>query len=210
MTSRVDPGLAAAVLASTSPHGRLYGLPDHRYISGPDTARLIRSALRLAFPGVKFAVRTRRSTWSSAVDVDWIDGPTKSAVDAALSGFRGKDFDGMIDLEFTSDCYIDARTGTVGFARTAGSAGSGGVVPASSADVPAGADTVSFMPYIFTDRRTSAAARAAAVAALRPLYGDDFDDNDRVYIDNGDAWRHSGRGLVNDWLSRHSIGGGAA
>jgi len=153
MTSRVDPKIAAAVL-----DGGRYGT----YVGAADTARLIRSALKLAFPGVPFSVRSTSYSGGSSVWVKWTDGPSKGHVDDALSGFAGHDFDGSIDMSFSHSCYM-TRTGTVGYAGTSGTAGSMGSVPAVKNDVPYGATIVHFMPYIFTDR---------ALTGTLPDFGD--------------------------------------
>lgn len=164
MTSTVDPRLAASVLDATDGYHvstRTDGTRVH-YISPADTARLIRSALKLAFPGVPFGVRTRTYSGGSSINVRWTDGPAKARVDDALSGFVGRDFDGMIDMAFSSDCYM-TRAGTIGFARTSGTVGSRGVIPAASSPVPYGAALVIFGSYIFTDR---------ALTGTLPDFGD--------------------------------------
>ena len=144
MPSRVDPKLACSILdAATGPHGW--------YIHAADTARLIRSALKLAFPGVPFGVRSDNFSGGSSVHIRWTDGPSKAHVDEALSGFAGESFDGMIDMAFSHSCYM-TRTGTVGYAGTNGTEGSMGSVPAVKKNVPAGATVVDFMPYISCQR----------------------------------------------------------
>ena len=152
MTSHVDPRLAASILdaADAFVSTRTNGDKVH-YISPADTARLIRSALRLAFPGTKFSVRSSCYSGGSSVHVKWTDGPAKAKVDAALSGFVGRGFDGMIDMAYSSDCYM-TRAGGIGFAATHGTVGSRGVVPMDVGRVPFGAAIVTFGSYIDTDR----------------------------------------------------------
>ena len=153
MTSNVDPKVAAAILDKTtswSVSTRVDGTRVH-YICAADTARLIRSALALKFPGAKFSVRSKSYSGGSSVNVDWTDGPALSKVDDALSGFVGRGFDGMIDLGYSSDCYM-TRAGTVGFAKTGGTAGSRGTVPAMSGPIPYGAAVVIFGSYIHKSR----------------------------------------------------------
>jgi len=151
MTTRIDPKLACSIIDNpTFVAHRTTGVDVH-YIYAADTARLIRSALKLAFPGFPFTVRSQSYSGGSSVHVAWIDGPSKDRVDDALSGFAGKGFDGCIDLEYSSDCYI-TRAGTVGFARTGGTEGSHGSVPSIDAAVPPGATIVSFSSYISTQR----------------------------------------------------------
>ena len=65
------------------------------WLSGPETAKMIRRAVKESFPGVKFSVRCSRG---SAITVKWIDGPTRAAVDTVVGAYEGKTFDGMLDL----------------------------------------------------------------------------------------------------------------
>ena len=59
-----------------------------RYLTAVETAKLIRAALKEAFPGVKFSVRTDVTT----IDVRWTNGPVGSAVDAVVNPFRAREF----------------------------------------------------------------------------------------------------------------------
>ena len=43
-------------------------------------AALIKATLKVAFPGVRFSVRTGRGTGSTWIDCQWTDGPTEDAV----------------------------------------------------------------------------------------------------------------------------------
>jgi hypothetical protein len=69
------------------------------YISTTDTAKLIRTALKGAFPGSKFAVRSSKYAGGSSIDVHWENGPTTKQVEAVVGHFHGSDFDGMVDLK---------------------------------------------------------------------------------------------------------------
>lgn len=57
----------------------------------------IRRALKLAFPGIKFAVKTRYASCMSAVEVRWTDGPTVAEVRTLTDRHQYEDFDGMTD-----------------------------------------------------------------------------------------------------------------
>ena len=59
-----------------------------------ETAKIIRKELKAAFPGVKFSVKTGRSGFD-IVRVEWIDGPTRSEVDALMRKYATQGFDGM-------------------------------------------------------------------------------------------------------------------
>jgi hypothetical protein len=66
-----------------------------KYISQVETNKMMRKALKDAFPGVKFSVRGH----DSSSRVIWEDGPSEDAVNKVVQQFRGASFDGMIDLE---------------------------------------------------------------------------------------------------------------
>jgi hypothetical protein len=63
-----------------------------RCLSDVEVAKLIRKELKAAFPAVKFSVRSENS-----VRVRYTDGPTPDRVEAIVSQFEGKSFDGMTD-----------------------------------------------------------------------------------------------------------------
>lgn len=68
---------------------------DYTYTNPSDVAKLIRIELKKAFPGVKFSVKTRRY---SAVDIDYVDGPTFSDVSDIANKYERGTFDGMQDM----------------------------------------------------------------------------------------------------------------
>lgn len=120
------------------------------YLSAAETARLVRKALGKTFPETKFYVRSRTFAGGAAIDV-YYDGaeidpatgwskreadetgrirnvpkpgaPEKKAVEAIVDGFSGKGFDGMIDLGYSTDVYLDADGMPVG-GRSIGTQGS--------------------------------------------------------------------------------------
>jgi hypothetical protein len=63
--------------------------------SGASAAADIRAALKAAFGGFRFGVRTERS---GTVRVSWVDGPAIDAVDAIVGRFEDGHFDGMADI----------------------------------------------------------------------------------------------------------------
>jgi len=69
------------------------------YYSTTETAELVRTQLKEAFPGVKFGVRSKKYSGGSSIRVSWIDGPTPKEVNEVVSYFEGAVFDGMIDLK---------------------------------------------------------------------------------------------------------------
>lgn len=158
-----------AIVARSSVSERLNG-QNVIYISGTDTAKLIRFALADKFPGAKFSVR---SDYNS-VNISWVDGPSESAVDAITSRYHGGGFDGMIDMEYSSDHWL-LPDGTSVFAHTGGTKGSRGSVPraegpAEVGEIP-GAVRVSYLAkYVFNHPEISV-ERAAEIAAC----GDQLD-----------------------------------
>lgn len=82
--------------ASTSP----------RYLSVTETAKLLRAALKKAFPGVKFSVRSSSYAGGASIDVSYVDGPFEPAVKATTDLYSGATFDGMIDLKSHHDSLV--------------------------------------------------------------------------------------------------------
>ncbi|MDY7528385.1 MULTISPECIES: LPD29 domain-containing protein [unclassified Cryobacterium] len=74
------------------------------YISTKDTAKLVRAALKNAFPGVKFSVRMSTGTAVAWMNVSYSDGPTELEVRAITGHYEGRHFNGM------TDGYDDAGT----------------------------------------------------------------------------------------------------
>ncbi len=70
-----------------------------RYVSVTDTAKEIRAALKAAFPGVKFSVRSDKYAGGASIRVYYTDGPALRAVEDVAKQFAGATFDGMIDLK---------------------------------------------------------------------------------------------------------------
>lgn len=58
----------------------------------------IRRELKVAFPGVKFSVRSRSFSGGDSVDIDWNGGPTDAEVQEIARKYQCGDFDAMEDL----------------------------------------------------------------------------------------------------------------
>jgi len=80
------------------------------YESAKETAKKIRKALKAAFPGQKFSVRSKTYSMGSHVAVDYVDGPALADVKAVCKQYESAEFDGMIDLK-TTPGYTDPETG---------------------------------------------------------------------------------------------------
>lgn len=70
-----------------------------RRVSLDDTLKLMRAALKVAFPAVKFSITRSRGTGYGYVHVTWTDGPSGSKVSAITNQYEGSRFDGMTDYE---------------------------------------------------------------------------------------------------------------
>jgi len=111
------------------------------YMTTAETAKMVRTALREAFPGVKFSVRSSVYAGGSSIDVSWIDGPNARMVESVAGTFSGAYFDGMIDYKGSTKAMVD------------------GVVTQFGAD------------FIFVHRKNSAGFMASVMAAAARRYG---------------------------------------
>jgi hypothetical protein len=69
------------------------------YATAAESAALLKSTLRRAFPATKFSVRLSRGTAYGYCHVSWTDGPSQKAVREIINPFEGSTFDGMTDCE---------------------------------------------------------------------------------------------------------------
>jgi hypothetical protein len=72
---------------------------ETRYIDAAEVAKLLRAALKEAFPAVTFAVRTSKYAGGASIDVHYIDGPPIDAAERVAERYAGSYFDGMIDYK---------------------------------------------------------------------------------------------------------------
>lgn len=72
---------------------------ETKYLSCAETAKLVRAALKEAFPGVKFSVRSSVYSGGASISVRWTNGPRAKPVEKVIERFAGADFDGMQDLK---------------------------------------------------------------------------------------------------------------
>src|SRR6185503_87193 len=82
-----------------SPTGRELPHTPTRYITVTETAKLVRAALKAAFPVVKFSVTSKSYSGGASISVGWVDGPTEASVRAVTGQYQGATFDGSIDLK---------------------------------------------------------------------------------------------------------------
>lgn len=76
------------------------------YYSVTETAKFIRKALKLAWPGTKFSVRSDKYSGGASIRIAWTDGPKSSDVEHYIAGYEGRGFDGMIDMAYTKDSWL--------------------------------------------------------------------------------------------------------
>ena len=79
------------------------------YVSTTDTAKLIRRALKEAFPEIKFSVVSEKYSGGSSIRVRWTDGPSLKQVQAIAGTFQGGSFDGMTDCQGYRRHLMDGR-----------------------------------------------------------------------------------------------------
>lgn len=142
------------------------------YLSCAETAKLIRAALKKAFPATKFGVRSKTYSGGASISVSWTDGPTDREVSAITGGFAGAGFDGMIDLKYHVDHWL-MPDGCVSIAHTEGTAGSMGTIAPIREWMPhPDAKLVSFgADYVFTSREISPEYEAKCARAWDKLDG---------------------------------------
>jgi hypothetical protein len=78
----------------------------------PESAKILKAALRAAFPATAFSVRMHRGTGYGSVDVSWVDGPSETAVRELSDAFAGEGFDGMTDSTYQKDNVLPDGRGT--------------------------------------------------------------------------------------------------
>lgn len=140
------------------------------YLSCAETAKHVRNALKLAFPGVKFSVRSSNYSGGASIDVRWKDGPLTKAVESVAKAFEGKTFDGMIDMATGVEAYVDSSGRVVGHS-THGTEGSKGVIPAFD-DAPPNASRVHFgADYVFCQRDMSPETERAVKERVCKRFG---------------------------------------
>lgn len=143
------------------------------YLSVAETAKLVRAALKRAFPGVKFGVRSKSYSGGASIDVNWTDGPTAAEVKAVTSAYEGAGFDGMIDLKYHYESWL-LPDGTAVVHRSYGHSFDNATVTPEKPHPDA--RLVSFgADYIFEHRSISPALATRAVAELVARYGLPFD-----------------------------------
>lgn len=71
-----------------------------------ETAKLVRKALAKAFPGCTFSVKSSRYAGGCSIDIYYDGGPSSSDVEAIVDAYRGANFDGMVDHQYSKFCWL--------------------------------------------------------------------------------------------------------
>jgi hypothetical protein len=142
------------------------------YLTRTETAGLIRSALKLAFPCVMFSVRVRTFAGGSSCDIAWTDGPTTAQVDAVAGGCRYHRFDGMNDMGYSVSHWL-LPDGRAVIASGPGTTGSAGTHEPIENPAPAeGAKLVRMsIGYVGTRRQQSRTFLVQALDRLKRRFG---------------------------------------
>lgn len=79
------------------------------HLTVAETAKLVRQALKEAFPRVRFTVQSSKYSMGASINVAWTDGPTEADVQSVAKVFEGAAFDGMTDLATSKRHLLDGK-----------------------------------------------------------------------------------------------------
>lgn len=85
-----------------------------KHLTCAQTAAIVRKALKEAFPGVKFSVKSKTYSMGASMSVAWTDGPNIAQVEAVTNRFEGSYFDGMQDYKGSRYHMMDGEQITFG------------------------------------------------------------------------------------------------
>lgn len=74
-------------------------MSDTKYLTCAETAKIVRTALKEAFPKIKFSVRSHVYAGGATIDISYTDGPQQKVVERVAKAFEGATFDGMTDYK---------------------------------------------------------------------------------------------------------------
>lgn len=126
------------------------------YLSLTKTNKIIRNALKEAFPNFKgFSVRGKSYAGGASTTVYWTDGPRVADVEEIVKKFEGATFDPMQDLKEARHTTFEGKT------------------------VSFGAD------YVFTFRKNTDQGIEKAIKALKEKFPANFADfTDQITVEN--------------------------
>lgn len=128
---------------------------DRIWYSCAETAKLVRNELERQFPRAKYGkIGVRSNVYSGGASIRVTvpkGGPDVHAVRQVVAPYAGGGFDGMIDMQYYRDAYLD-DAGRVRGIDDPGTEGSRGSVPAHHDVQPPNTKKVHFgASYIFVD-----------------------------------------------------------
>ena len=98
------------------------------YIPVIDVAKLVRRALKSAYPETLFRVRSSRYSGGASISVSWTDGPREPDEAEIVKNYAGGRFDGTIDMMHYANHWL-RPDGSALLRHEKGSVGSGGESP---------------------------------------------------------------------------------
>ena len=148
------------------------------HISAKDVAKLVKPRLAAEFPGVKFSVTSD----FNSVNIHWDGFPMQDSVEAIVRGYKFGGFDGSIDMEYSSECWL-LPDGRIVPAACKGTRGQRGAVAEFATDCPQpGAVLVrGGAQYIFANQNIPAEAWAEAILSVSAERGEEADLSRGVY-----------------------------
>lgn len=81
-------------------------LPTAERISLADTAKLVRQALKKAFPNVKFSVKSQAYSGGASITVSYDADLSWDDVKKLVNNYKASGFDGGIDLQYDRNCWL--------------------------------------------------------------------------------------------------------
>lgn len=174
-----------------------------RYIDTAEVAKMLRPALKKAFPSVKFSVCIERYAGGSSIDVGWTDGPTEAQVREVTRRFAGGRFEGMTDCAYSADSWYCPKHGAR-VAQTQGCdvASNNGVHQSRCC---ANAELVHFgASYVHGNRTASAEFRAELRATVLRECGLPAEAGDQTLLPEGSVHQFFAYATVTDAVSRLS------
>jgi hypothetical protein len=146
---------------------------EYGWLDTSDVAKIIRLKLAENFPLKLFSVRTHKYSGGSSIDVDWIDGPTKSEVEKVIGYLTGQGFDSSIDLAYGHKHFLTPTD--IFYAGTYGTADSHGSVAQENLPTPdPTAILVNFGNYLFCNRHNSDDFLEKAISNYNAKFGNNI------------------------------------
>lgn len=99
--------------------------PEAETITLPETAKLIRAALKKAFPGVGFSIKSNRYSMGTSITVRFSGDTSTRDVEKITSAYSRCGYDGMIDAKYSQYAWL-APDGTASPAYSRGTVGADG------------------------------------------------------------------------------------